>query len=1526
MITETQEIQEQPQDITPEGPESPEGPEGAGLSPPVERVKTKEEGSEVDRLAQELTAIQARNDKRRGHLALLAAYSNPEAPIGEIDPLEVNSIAAEVDVLLAQELEAIDASQYIAQAGQAYQRAGQYADWLDDQRGLLTIKREKIFLEREKINRQIRDLDEAKGLRRAKALLSKRKLLQREERLTQEHQNIERERRACEDKRQDLLQQMRSLTVKQQDVFFAEGKKNLQEARGDYTEFIDKLDGCEVIFEQIREAYIEDNILPRMENLKEEGKITPEQQVEFMAVFRENLKALFHAERGEEKREVVNRLDDLFGHDGPVENLYPSDLRDHCTPLIRQEERNIVRALVSDISARDISAFSTSFHEASLDYAGESKVERMINDTLRPFFLSGIDRTPSEMGFRTIEEIEDISFPLWHSLKKAEAPNRLFRKRIQETDEAIYRDSLDKALEDSQGKYIQKLDHYPQPETIKTLVLLAAADYQNYRTTHANSVLSRLARRKDWPVILSAAEGEYPGLEKAHQVLLNWDLEEYTSHPELRGYVEDFALSSLVEGKDHPRALVLARESLSTEKLLTVLVRKKNATAKEILTLKQATDLLEKIRETGEGKPYAISGFTFNQAVREYALNIDTAQDEKKAPYIEGFKRLIQAAERMNSHADNPGLVDYLSSDQTVEFLAKISSDKVGLVLDAPDICPALMSTTRGEVLGLRKLLLQYDEQFLNQEGLEYFQRMADAYEGMEDQMVAIIGCVAEDELSRERAEVLPQKAKALLQSDEFYYIIKRPQFFLSTDEVVKNGTRLLQEVKEKGVDLQVLSLLTERNIFPQPEQLSQALDQYSGRFFEVAAANPKTMYAFSSFARSGVARAAVEEQLKVFGQTLEDFSKQPIHEKVWEAHQATLGGLFEKAGENANRVLEIATKREGIDQISLLRLYSESDLITLDSSLDFQTFQNFINEVGTVGSPRIFEAYKFLDQGEKGEFPESLGLLGITPETKGKKAFFAQEIQRMKRAIILTGQMVRPESELEMEVLGVEGRFNVGRFTRGSTRLDSLVQEYYRDQAEGKIAPLPERYQTANFEMDVVRGFDISVDARKQVRTLIDRANRALGFKEVPLSEIVKTYNGLVKGEVELKISGMRDGLEKQREDLDGKKKEPPKDFDERKETRSLEIRTQNVEGNIANFNQFLKRIERFEDLMDKLSEEEMGETAVLEQFRNLAVFTGKQVEELTEELDPRNQVIQLYLKTFLNFEEVHFEKRGSPQLSPIISSLTMLHCFENAHAIGISEDVREGIGELVETEETSLATLTKLYEFVNIIIKEHSLEISNLSESQKRRVIKNLNINALRQDIENYNRSEAGTTKTITCIPTRGVLAELSGDLADACWTRTRNIMRDNPKMTADIFVENIEDPLKTKSIGACLLIETTINGEPAIVLRGINPRQELFDQGGLPLSFLRNYIDDRVVGLAEELAKEKGASRVLIAGPRPGTGAFSNRPGIRVAETFNQVSTGQSVKLDEGINFNDYDITDECELLREVVIETEKPEVSI
>jgi hypothetical protein len=200
---------------------------------------------------------------------------------------------------------------------------------------------------------------------------------------------------------------------------------------------------------------------------------------------------------------------------------------------------------------------------------------------------------------------------------------------------------------------------------------------------------------------------------------------------------------------------------------------------------------------------------------------------------------------------------------------------------------------------------------------------------------------------------------------------------------------------------------------------------------------------------------------------------------------------------------------------------------------------------------------------------------------------------------------------------------------------------------------------------------------------------------------------------------------------------------------------------------------------------------------------------------------------------------------------------------------------------------------------------------------VTKALNINALRQDIENFSRVEAGATERITCIPTRGVLAELSGDLADACWVRTSNIMRNNPKMVAAIFVENIDEPLRTHAIGSCLLIETSVGGVPTIIVRGINPRQEIFDAGGSPLSFFQGFVDNYVVDVARELARESGNTEAFIIAPKPGTGALSNRPGLKVRETYNKLSTGQEVRTDERTDFNNYDISDKCELLRVVSV---------
>lgn len=265
--------------------------------------------------------------------------------------------------------------------------------------------------------------------------------------------------------------------------------------------------------------------------------------------------------------------------------------------------------------------------------------------------------------------------------------------------------------------------------------------------------------------------------------------------------------------------------------------------------------------------------------------------------------------------------------------------------------------------------------------------------------------------------------------------------------------------------------------------------------------------------------------------------------------------------------------------------------------------------------------------------------------------------------------------------------------------------------------------------------------------------------------------------------------------------------------------------------------------------------------------------------------------------------KKISTTVLNDITQKLIWAYVLKNPHLLNLSHELGEELNILANSE-IGLKHLNTLTELVNEHISSHAIESMPISEKQKEQLRKSFNINPLIQDLTNFNSAIATNKNTYNILPTRGVIAELSGDMGDACWaSRSTNIMRDNPNMTAFTIVENYADPLAAKSIGSFLVIRETINGQPALILRGLNPRQDIFDQGVSGNSFLEQTLKYLSM-IADNIKTQEGARNVIIVAPRSDSGAFSNRESLNSAHQ-NSFS-GSEYHLDHTNNFNGYDIT--------------------
>lgn len=171
-----------------------------------------------------------------------------------------------------------------------------------------------------------------------------------------------------------------------------------------------------------------------------------------------------------------------------------------------------------------------------------------------------------------------------------------------------------------------------------------------------------------------------------------------------------------------------------------------------------------------------------------------------------------------------------------------------------------------------------------------------------------------------------------------------------------------------------------------------------------------------------------------------------------------------------------------------------------------------------------------------------------------------------------------------------------------------------------------------------------------------------------------------------------------------------------------------------------------------------------------------------------------------------------------------------------------------------------------------------------------------ALLQDAGGPSRD---TTK-LQLMPTRGILTEFSGHIADACWaSQYQSIAKEFPNFTPVIIRQNPETKFE-RLAGALMLIETESSaGERLLVIRGFNPIENLINS----LSVEDFY--EQVTGYLKDLAEKDQRKLVIVVDDSSG-GSASNRPVLfnylsKEAETMKAVDLKSTVDT----SFNGYDI---------------------
>jgi len=177
------------------------------------------------------------------------------------------------------------------------------------------------------------------------------------------------------------------------------------------------------------------------------------------------------------------------------------------------------------------------------------------------------------------------------------------------------------------------------------------------------------------------------------------------------------------------------------------------------------------------------------------------------------------------------------------------------------------------------------------------------------------------------------------------------------------------------------------------------------------------------------------------------------------------------------------------------------------------------------------------------------------------------------------------------------------------------------------------------------------------------------------------------------------------------------------------------------------------------------------------------------------------------------------------------------------------------------------------------------------------------LKNEADNFQAIDKNDNFKISCIPDRGFIGEMSGFLADVCYTEEKRLLQRFPNVIPFKFV--VDDAFGNKNfIGSVLVFEVTDNkGDKVDLLRGFDVPQE---DGFNIFKFIESFMDQ-----LQSMAKKRGVKKIIIPGF---VGAISNYSLTVNHMNKNYIKSENQVSLSERFSFNNYDITNDCYVARE------------
>lgn len=524
-------------------------------------------------------------------------------------------------------------------------------------------------------------------------------------------------------------------------------------------------------------------------------------------------------------------------------------------------------------------------------------------------------------------------------------------------------------------------------------------------------------------------------------------------------------------------------------------------------------------------------------------------------------------------------------------------------------------------------------------------------------------------------------------------------------------------------------------------------------------------------------------------------------------------------------------------------------ELLVVDKEHDFQLnaenikiATEYIKNFGLAKSPIIYKYFSTLYQYEQGSL-DTLPNDFIQNKIETIQDL-KDQINEVRNMCFSSKSISNPEnfSDLQTGLLSIVTGHARNRWTR--IPIENIFSDFSRDMANGQIAPLD-----SHFHLETIPAPLIKLETSQDIS---DNKNLSLLKGEI-ISAITDSSN----------ISSQKDTLLQM--------------FNQR-----IDSLTGNIDSDNSNKNVYLQR------QIDAIS----------------------QISDLVSKSDSIDNLLTNLVAFNFNFGT------NQEQYNSILRQLVFKKVFTKHQN---SPDWQENIRISLENNNT-VSAVDNMLNLVNNTIKDHALNFEHQNqdgywenstfETMKKYssvLKKNLSFPAFTKELQSFKESfvasQVDSDQTIQLTPDRGLIGEMSGYMADVCYTKVYPLLKQYPELTPYKFVSN-PDSDATEFIGSTLVFKVNdADNQPVFLIRAFDiPKEDTLNIG----SFFESFVDHLT-----PIAKSMGIKKILAAGT---AGTISNYSTTTNYVLSKYVHGKEAVPLADRFSFNGYNITNECFLVRD------------